>query len=83
MKRTASSMGRLIVELDDVASAMLRAQMAAGIVGGVLEPGGDPRDLVSASVVFLLDTSDNGTSTQEWLDQARERRECLEGKEIA
>lgn len=75
--------GRIVVELDDVASALLRAQMTNGIENGVLEAGGDPRDLVSASVIFMLDDSDDGTSTDEWLQQARERRERLEGREVA
>ncbi len=73
--------GRIVVELDDRASAMLRAQMAGTIKNGCLEPGGDPRDLASASVLFMLDTTDDGTSTQEWLEQAHARRESLEGKE--
>ncbi len=72
--------GRIVVELDDVASALLRAQMAGTAKSGCLEPGGDPRDLASASVIFTLDTTDKGTSTQEWLNQARARREGLEGK---
>ena len=75
--------GRIVVELDDVASALLCAQMTCGIEGGVLGAGGDPRDLVSAAVVFMLDTRDDGTSTAEWLEQALERRERLEGREIA
>jgi hypothetical protein len=73
MKRIKS---RIIVELDDAASKLLRAHMAE-------EPGDDPRDVVSAAVVFMLsdpEDDDGEFASDDALEHARERRLALEGK---
>ena len=49
---TARIPGRVTVELDDLASAMLRQVCREGSASQ--EPGEDPRDLVNAAVTFYL-----------------------------
>ena len=44
--------GRLLIELDDLASAMLRKVIANGTP--TIDPHEDPRDLVNAAVTFFL-----------------------------
>jgi hypothetical protein len=75
MKRIKS---RIIVELDDAASKMLREYLS-GVSHPCLHDGEDPRDVVSAAVVFLM--GDDDIDTQSALEHAKERRLALEGKE--
>lgn len=49
--------GRLVVELDDLASTMLRQVCQEG--NACYEAGEDPRDLVSAAVTFYLSDDDD------------------------
>ena len=69
---------RIVVELDDVASAMVRDYMSGEQRCDTLSEGADPRDVVSAAVVFMLDNSDDCTSSQERLVEAEGRRLALE-----
>ena len=71
---------RIVVELDDVATAMLREFMAKGHPCLLDAAGRDPRDVVSAAVVFMLDDADDGTSSQERLVEAHDRRLNLEAE---
>ena len=56
--RLEATPGRIVVELDDLASAMLRRVCREG--SDCREAGEDPRDLVNAAVTFYL--SDNTTA---------------------
>ena len=71
---------RITVELDDMASAMVREFMAKGHECFAPEAGRDPRDVVSAAVTFLLGDPNTSPwdSSDDCLELARERRDALE-----
>ena len=56
--------GRIVVELDDLASAMLRQVCREG--NGLFHAGTDPRDLVNAAVTFYL--ADEATPSHDGFD---------------
>lgn len=75
-------LGRIVVELDDVASFHLRENLAGkGFMGSKKN---DPRDVASAAVVFLLDDPDKSDwcSSADVLAEAKRRRLHREGKVV-
>lgn len=76
--------GRIIVELDELASAMLREVSQKGST--CREAGEDPRDLVNAAVTFYFCGDDNHRAGKfdledggDALERARTVRLALEG----
>ena len=85
MARKKGHPGRIMVELDDVATAMLREFIAKGHECLRSASGRDPRDLVSAAVIFMLGNPDVDpwNTTADCFEITRARRMAAEGKEEA
>lgn len=86
--RAKTKPGRIIVELDDLASTMLRRVCQEG--NGCREAGEDPRDLVNAAVTFYLCDDEDHRQDQfdlecgdEALRRATRDRMVCEGREVA